>query len=315
MKILDQSSGANWTLYNADCVTGLTGLPDHSVGYSLFSPPFKDLFTYSNLPNDIGNCESYDEFWQHFGYVIDHLARLTKPGRNVSVHCMDMPRMKERDGVIGVYDFPGDIIRQFESRGFIYHSRVAIWKDPLLEATRTRALGLQHKQLVKDSAMCRNGLMDYILTFRAPGENAEPIEHPDGIRDYFGSKDPGGGIDKRHHYIWQRYASPIWMDIRQTRVLKNYSKARHEKDEKHICPLQLDTIERCLVLWSNSGDVVLSPFAGIGSEGFVSVRRGRKFIGFELKESYYKIACENLRHAESELDNGDLLTYSEDDNG
>jgi hypothetical protein len=224
---------------------------------------------------------------------------------------MDMPSMKERDGEIGIKDFPGDIIRMFQAEGFIFHSRVLIAKDPLIEATRTKALGLMHKQLCKDSSMCRMGLPDYIVAFRKRGDNPQPIAHPDGLVHYAGSKDPGGHGEKRSHNVWRAYASNVWADIRQTRTL-NYRQAREEQDEKHICPLQLDVIERIVTLWSNPGDVVLTPFMGIGSEVFTAVRMGRKGVGVELKESYYRQAVANVREAASGAANSVIPDMFED---
>ena len=237
------------------------------------------------------------------------------PGRLVSVHCMDLPLTKSRDGVIGMKDFPGDIIRAFQHAGFVMHSRVTIWKDPLIEATRTKALGLLHKQIIKDSAMCRMGAPDYIITFRKPGDNPEPIAHPEGFTRFFGQEEPEGirGIDRptpdpelydkkqKHntepiysHQVWRRYANPVWADIRQTNTL-NYKAARDNKDERHICPLQLDTVARCIELWSNPDDIVLDPFAGIGTVPVMALRMGRRALGFELKESYYNQSIINLQ--------------------
>lgn len=299
MAVNDQTITDDYALYNGDSCEVLKSLPDNSVDFSIFSPPFADLYCYSDSPNDLGNCRSYDEFFQHFGFIIAELARVIKPGRLCSVHCIDIPSMKERDGVIGLKDFPGDIIRAFCAAGFIYHSRHVIWKDPLIEATRTKAIGLMHKQLCKDSAMSRSGLPDYVLTFRVEGENQNPITHDDGIMDYVGKDDPGGEGIKRSHNIWRAYASPVWMDIRQTRTL-DARKAREADDDKHLCPLQLDVIERCIVLWSNPGEVVLTPFLGVGSEAYVAVQQGRKAIGIELKPSYYRQAVKNCAQAKSD---------------
>jgi hypothetical protein len=291
-----QESGKGWTIYNGDCVDVLGSLPDNSIGYTIFSPPFSQLYVYSNSERDLGNCKNDEEFMAHFRFVAEHLFRLTMPGRLVSIHCMLIPAMKERDGYIGLKDFRGDIIRLFQSVGFIFHGEVTIWKDPLVEATRTKALGLMHKQLCKDSAMCRPGLPDYVVTMRKPGENPDLIAHPEGLTTYAGEDKVKTGTYS--HEVWRKYASPIWFDIRQSRTL-NKSGAREEKDERHICPLQLDVIERCLTLWSKKDDVVLSPFAGIGSEGYVSVEMYRKFIGIELKESYFECAVKNLTAAEN----------------
>ena len=275
----------------------------------------------------MGNCRTEEEFLQHFRYLVDELYRVTMPGRLLSFHCMDIPAMKERDGYIGLKDFPGDLIRLFQSAGFIYHSKVVIWKDPLIEATRTKALGLMHKQLVKDSAMCRQGLPDYLITVRKPGINKEPINHPEGLTEYVGidepnapQKEPTLKDSRKHrkismykadpvysHHVWRRYASPVWMDINQTNTLQRES-AREHDDERHICPLQLDVIERALQLWTNPGDIVLDPFDGIGSTGYVAVKMGRRHIGIELKRSYWQQAVKNLEKAEIEAGQVSLFT-------
>lgn len=297
--VIDQVHGDGWVAYNGDCVDVVGGLPDKSVGLSVFSPPFAELYTYSNSERDMGNSRSYSEFFDQFRFLIKELARVIKPGRIVAVHCIDIPAMKERDGYIGLKDFPGDIIREFQAAGFIYHSRTAIWKDPLIEATRTKAIGLAHRSIVKDSAICRSGLPDYLLAFRMTGDNTDPISHPDGLTEYHGSKDPGEVGVKRSHNIWRAYASPVWMDIRQTNTL-NKQEARDEKDEKHICPLQLDVIERAVCLWSKPGDAVLTPFGGIGSEAFVAIRNKRRAVLVELKKSYFDVAVKNCQKAERE---------------
>lgn len=283
----------DYAIYNGDCIEVLQKFPNESMGYSVFSPPFAELYTYSNSPKDMGNSKNYDEFFVHFDFLAKELQRVLKPGRNISVHCIDIPAMKERDGYIGLKDFPGDIIRLFEANDFIYHSRVTIWKNPLIEATRTKAIGLMHKQIQKDSAMCRQGLPDYILTFRKKGDNPKPIEHPKGFEEYIGSDTPQEKGVKFSHETWRRYASPVWMDITQTKVL-NYRDGRDNDDEKHICPLQLETIERCIELWSCKDDVVLTPFMGIGSEVYTALKMGRKAVGIELKESYFDQAAKNI---------------------
>lgn len=315
--VLDQYVSDRVSLYNGDSIEILRGLPDGSVHYSIFSPPFSSLYTYSNSDRDMGNSSGDDEFYTHFGYLITELARVIMPGRLVSVHCMDIPRMKSRDGVIGIKDFSGEIIRAFESAGFIYHSRVVVFKDPLVEATRTKALGLMHKQLCKDSAMCRMGLPDYVLTFRKPGDNPEPVTHPDGLDRFYGDNEPEGRkiirpdpdpdlVDAKQkyntepvysHQVWRRYASPVWMDIRQSNTL-NRAAARDDKDERHICPLQLDLIARCLELWTSPNDIVLDPFAGIGSVPVVALQMGRRALGFELKASYYQQMLINCKQEE-----------------
>ncbi|MFQ5471265.1 MAG: DNA-methyltransferase [Dehalococcoidia bacterium] len=297
MAVVDQLVTDAFAIYHGDACEVLPRIPDESVGLSIFSPPFADLYTYSDSERDLGNSQSYAQFFEHFEFIARELLRLLKPGRSICVHCMELPATIVREGYIGLRDFPGDVLRLFEKCGFIYHSRVVIWKDPLIAAVRTKALGLAHKTLVKDSSMCRAGLPDYVLTFRKAGGNPEPIAHlPEGLRIYIGGDDPGGEGVKRSHNIWRRYASPVWMDIRQSRVLP-FREARDEDDQKHICPLQLDVIERCLVLWSNPGDVVLTPFMGVGSEVYGAVRAGRKGLGIELKGSYYRQARANVESA------------------
>ena len=284
MNVLNQKISDRYALYQGDCVETLQGIPDNSVHYSIFSPPFASLYTYSNSDRDMGNSRDNAEFQQHFLYLIDQLHRIIMPGRLVSVHCMNLPAMKSRDGFIGVKDFRGDIIRAFTDSGFIFHSEVTIWKNPVTEMQRTKALGLLHKQIRKDSAMSRQGLPDYIVTFRKPGENPEPIPH---THETF-------PVD-----VWQRYASPVWVDIRQSNTLQRKS-ARDEKDEKHICPLQLDVIERCIDLWTNPNDIVLDPFAGIGSVPYQAVAMGRRGLGVELKDSYFAQALNNMNIVETE---------------
>ena len=298
-----------YALYHGDCVDTMRGLPDGKVGMALFSPPFANLYSYSDSPRDMGNSETYEQFFEHFAFVASELLRLLMPGREAVVHCIDIPAMKERDGYIGLKDFPGDIIRLFQRAGFIYHSRHVIWKDPLIEATRTKALGLMHKQLCKDSAMCRAGLPDYLLAFRKPGENPQPVTHAEGLSKYAGA-DKLGGYDTatRSHHIWRAYASPVWMDIRQTRTL-NFRIARDPDDEKHICPLQLDVIERAVVLWSNPGETVFTPFMGVGSEVYGAIINGRRGVGVELKESYYRQAVKNCAAA-TKVEQNDQATLN-----
>lgn len=306
MDVIEQTIEDKFALYNGDSCEVLQGFEEGSIDFAIFSPPFADLYCYSDNPADLGNCGTYEDFLTHFGFMVQQLARVLKPGRIAAVHCIDIPAMKERDGYIGLKDFPGDLIRQFQACGFIYHSRHVIWKDPLIEAVRTKALGLMHKQLCKDSIMSRAGLPDYLLAFRKPGENERPITHEEGLTSYCGSEDPGGLGEKRSHNIWRAYASPVWMDIRQTLTLE-CKVARDPEDEKHLCPLQLDVIERACVLWSNPGEVVLTPFMGVGSEVYGAVKNGRKGIGIELKPSYYKQAVKNLKALESEIKEQVLL--------
>jgi hypothetical protein len=317
---IDQVIEDDFAIYNGDCVEISRGLPDNSIHYSIFSPPFSSLYTYSNSERDMGNSSGDDEFYQHFLFLVKELYRITMPGRLVSFHCMNLPTSKAHHGYIGIRDFRGELIRAFQDAGFIYHSEVCIWKDPVVAQQRTKALGLLHKQIVKDSAMSRQGIPDYLVTMRKPGENPEPIS---GEFEEF----VGGGLDVsreayeahsaklrgegrepwpfemwRSVFVWQKYASPVWMDINPNNTLQ-YRSAREEKDEKHICPLQLDVIARGVELWSNPGDVVFSPFAGIGSEGYQAIKMGRRFVGVELKESYYKTAVSNLRMAVDEVFN------------
>lgn len=275
-------NGESWEMVLGDCVEIVGKMADESVDFSVFSPPFASLYVYSDDPRDMGNCLDSREFMEHFRFLTRELARVLVPGRLVSMHCMLLPTSKARDGYIGLYDFRGDLVRAMEAEGFIYHSEVVVWKDPVTAMQRTKALGLLHKQIRKDSAMSRQGIPDYVVTMRKPGENPKPIAHS---KEEFPVS------------LWQRWASPIWTDIKPNDTLQHRS-AREDEDERHICPLQLEVIRRCLALWSNAGDLVLSPFAGIGSEGFESVRCGRRFVGVELKPSYFDQACANLASAE-----------------
>lgn len=284
VRCLNAARGNGWDAIHGDCVDVVRQLPDHSIGFSVYSPPFSNIFVYSDSIADMGNSASDDEFQQHYGYLLDEMTRVTKPGRLSAVHCSDLPLSKWKDGVIGIKSFSEDIIRAHLDRGWILHSRVTIWRDPVVEMTRTKALGLLYKQLIKDSTRSRQGMADYLLVFRSPGENSEPVCH-----------------EKEDLPVeqWQKWASPVWMDIRQTNTL-NVKIAKDGADERHLCPLQLDLIERAIIMWSNKGDVVLSPFMGVGSEGFVSLKLGRKFIGVELKESYWKYACKHIDGSERE---------------
>lgn len=278
-----QQQGNGWEMRRGDCVELVRAVASETVGFSVYSPPFASLYTYSDSDRDMGNCRSHDEFFAHYGFLLRELIRVTKPGRLTSAHCMIMPTSKERDGVIGLTDFPGRIIAAHQAAGWIYHSDVTIWKDPVVAMQRTKALGLLHKQLKKDSCMSRMGFPDRVLTFRKPGVNAEPVSHrPEEFP-----------VDQ-----WQKWASPIWDDIDPGDTLQ-YQSAREEKDERHICPLQLEVYRRCIHLWSNPGDLILEPFGGIGSGGWVSLKEGRRYLGCELKPSYYEQACRNLRAAES----------------
>lgn len=289
--VLDQASGDAWTMINGDCIHAMSEMPPASIDYSIYSPPFGDLFVYSDSVADMGNVSGDAEFFASYDFVIAETFRLLKPGRLVSVHCTDLPTRKGRDGYIGISPFSDRILDAHLKAGFIMQCRTTIWRDPVVEMQRTKALGLLHKQLKKDSSMSRTGLPDYLITFRKPGENAAPVRHDD--------------IDVPVD-LWQKWASPVWMDINQSKTL-NVRAARQAGDERHLCPLQLDLIEISVRMWSNPGDIVLSPFAGVGSEGYEAVRRGRKFIGVELKPSYWKQACKNLADAEQQHRSGTLF--------
>ena len=278
--MIDQATSERYALYNGDSAEILKGLPAGSVHYSIFSPPFASLYTYSNSERDLGNCRTTTEFYEQFKFIVDELYRVLMPGRLLSFHCMDLPLSKERDGIIGIRDFRGELIKLFEDSGFVLHSQVCIWKDPVTAMQRTKAIGLLHKQLKKDSCMSRQGIPDYLVTMRKPGENPEPVSH---TNETFPVQ------------AWQRYASPVWMDINPSDTLQA-SSARDEKDERHICPLQLPVIRRALNLWTNPGDIVLTPFLGIGSEAYVALEMGRRAIGIELKPSYYQQAVRNCQN-------------------
>jgi DNA modification methylase len=283
---IDKKEGENWTMYHGDCVRVAKSLPDASVDFSVFSPPFADLFTYSDDLQDMGNCSDLSEFTKHFEILISELRRIVVPGREVAVHCLDLLSTKWKNGRIEFQDFSGEIIRAFWRHGFLFHSRICIWKSPVTEMQRTKAHGLLHKTLTSDSSCSRVGSADYLLVFRNGMESAKPV------------------VKDRNKYPvswWQEVASPVWMTVDQGRVL-NKDGARDHKDEKHICPLQLDVIERAIELWSNPGDTVYSPFAGIGSEGYGALTLDRKFIGSELKESYFDQACQNLGNANLQTD-------------
>jgi len=282
---IEKATGDGWELYHGDCVRVAAEIPSESVGISVFSPPFADLFTYSADVQDMGNCENKDEFAKQFKFLITEIYRVLKPGRMACVHCNDLLSTKWKHGKIEFQDFSGDIVRAFRETGFAFHSRVTIWKDPVTEMQRTKAHGLLYKTLLNDSTASRMGSPEYLLIFKKPGENAEPVTH----------KKESFNLDQ-----WQEWASPVWTTIDQGNVL-NRELARDEHDERHICPLQLDIIERALVMWSNPGDLVYSPFTGIGSEGYQALRMDRRFIGSELKESYFKQACRFLRTAKAQL--------------
>lgn len=293
MKVFDQKVGQNYVLYNGDCVEVVQGLPDNSVHFQIYSPPFSSLYIYSDSIRDMGNCVDDDEFFQQYRFLIQHLYRTLKPGRLSAVHCKNLVNYKGRDGMAGLRDFRGEIIRHHIEAGFAYHSEVVIWKDPVIEMQRTKAHGLLYKQLRKDSTFSRQGMPEYLLLFRkwAGDDEAHEIEPVTHTKDDF-------PLDQ-----WQQWASPVWMDIRQTNVL-NVAMARENQDEKHLCPLQLDVIERALHMWTNEGDVVLDPFNGIGSSGYMALQNDRRYIGIELKESYYNQA---IRFLESAIAKGQQL--------
>jgi DNA modification methylase len=274
--------GDKWAVYVADCIEIMNGLPEGLIDLSVFSPPFSDLFVYSDSERDMGNCDSHEEFMEHYAYFAKALYRAMKPGRIACVHCSDLPARKSKDGFIGLHDFGGDLIRAHQDAGWVYHARCTIWKDPVIEMQRTKALGLLYKQLKKDSSRSRVGMPDYMLFFRKDEPNPDPITH-----------DP----EDLPVSMWQELASPVWTQVNQTNVL-NGRQARGDQDERHICPLQLDVIERCLTLYSNPGDLVLDPFNGIGSTGYQSVKMGRKYIGIELKPEYARQAAKFLERAE-----------------
>jgi DNA modification methylase len=280
--------GQNFKLFLGDSVKTIQNVEDESIGFSIFSPPFAELYTYSSELEDMGNSKDYNEFLYAFNFIVKELYRVLWSGRNVAVHCMDLPIQKGKEGYIGLRDFSGMILQAFSEAGFIYHSRVTIWKNPVTEMTRTKALGLLHKQIKKDASMSRVGIPDYLMVFRKPGEHSHPVINQD--------TNPNAP-----HYLpvdmWQKIASPVWMDIDYGNTL-NLKGARDEKDEKHICPLQLDTIERAIHLWTNEGDTIYTPFAGIGSELYQALKMNRKAIGGELKTSYFDLAVKNCQNAE-----------------
>lgn len=318
--------GAGWAIHNSDCIEGMWAMPEHSIDLTIFSPPFGDLFVYSDSERDLGNAGTGDAFINQYSFFAEALTRVMKPGRMVCVHCTDLPSRKGRDGFIGLQDFSGDLIKAHTAAGLIYHGRVTIWKDPVVEMQRTKALGLLYKQIRKDSTMNRVGMPDYMLFFRAPGENPDRVEHcaPGDVKERV--KIARKWLHEMHRaglasetptdaqleallphvefdvYEWQRLASPVWMNIQQGNVL---NRMKGENDEKHVCPLQLETIENCLRLYSKPGDVVMDPFNGIGSTGYQAVKGFRRYLGFELKPEYAKQANKNLMEADASV--GDLF--------
>ena len=303
MAVKEQEITKQYAIYNGDCIEGMKALPAERVHLSVYSPPFGGLYCYSSSEKDLSNCKDYEQFFEHYTFVVRALARVTVPGRMTAVHCMDVPT--GNTGTDGLVDFPGDIIRLHEREGWKYIARYAIWKEPLAVRNRTMAKNLAHKTIVEDSSRCSVASADYLLAFRRRGQNPVPITHPTGLQSYAGTREipadllryknwKGNQIENRYsHWIWRQYASAFWDDIRLGRVLP-FRESRDEDDEKHVHPLQLDVIERVLTLWSNPGETVLTPFMGVGSEVYVSVANGRRGIGWELKPSYYQQAKRNL---------------------
>ena len=323
MAVIDQTVTDRYALYCGDCCEVMPTLPEGSVHLSVYSPPFGGLYHYSSNERDLSNCRNYDEFFDHYAYVVQHLFRLTMPGRMTAVHCMDVP--SGNSGCDHLRDFPGDIIRLHERIGFRYVARYCVWKEPLGVRNRTMAKNLAHKTIVDDSARCSVASADYLLVFRRKGDNPVPITHPEGLTEYAGSRKvphklqpyrfwKGNQIENRYsHWVWRQYASAFWDDVRIDRVLP-YKEARDEEDEKHVHPLQLDVIDRCLVLWSNPGERVLTPFMGVGSEVYGAVCAGRRGLGIELKETYYRQAVNNCAEA-SERAVGQLSLISGESDG
>ncbi len=297
--ILEQQEGEGWLAIHGDSCDVLKGLPAESIGFSVYSPPFASLYTYSAADRDLGNCRTHEEFFEHFAFLMPEMFRLTKPGRCMSVHCMDLPTSKMRDGEIGLHDFPGELIRAAQSAGWTWASKVTIRKDPVTAMQRTKALGLLHKQIKKDSCMSRMGIPDYVLTFRKPGVNASPVAHtgeelPVSLWQQWAEPIWTIGDEPRDIDMVSQWAGLTWGDINPTETLQHRS-ARENDDERHVCPLQLEVIRRCVKLWSNPGDTILTPFGGIGSEGVISVELGRKAVLVELKASYYRQLVANMR--------------------
>jgi len=293
MKAINEASGKGWHLYHGDSCEVMPWLPESSIGLSIHSPPYMQLYSYSTSPRDLSNSRDGETFWEHYRFIISELLRLTKPGRIAAVDLMNVPAMLVRDGFKGLKDMRGRVVAEYERAGFVWHSEHCIFKDPLLEAVRTKAYGLAHGIMVKDSANSRAGLPQYLLAFKKPGENAEPIAHEDGLA-WYGEDPPTTG--NLSHERWRRYASPVWMDIDFTRTL-NAAAARAEDDERHICPMALDIIDRAIELWSNPGDIVHDPFNGIGSTGHCALRAKRRYVGIELKDSYFMQSTKNLHEA------------------
>ena len=316
MAVIAQEITDNYAIYNSDCIETMKAMPDASIHLSIYSPPFGGLYHYSSDDRDVSNCVDYDQFFEHFTFVVRDLARLTMPGRMTAVHCMDVP--SGNCGVDHLTDFPGDIIRLHEREGWQYIARYAVWKEPLGVRNRTMAKNLAHQTIVQDSSRCSVASADYLVVFRRNGENQIPIEHPVGLLDYAGEREPptellkyrghpGKQTENRYsHWIWRQYASAFWDDVRLLRVLP-FKEAKDEEDEKHVHPLQLDVIERVITLWSNPGEVVFTPFMGVGSEVYCAVIMDRRGVGVELKSSYYRQALKNIEAADQEKPEQDSL--------
>lgn len=321
MAIANQEITSRWAIYQGDCIESMATLPVERIGLSIYSPPFGGLFQYSSSDRDLSNCLDYDAFFRHYEFVVRELFRVTMPGRMTAVHCMDVP--SGNTGTDHMIDFPGDIIRLHERLGWFYCARYAIWKEPLAVRNRTMAKNLAHRTLVEDSSRCTNAAADYLLVFRRKGTNPIPITHPIGMTEYAGWRQPptdvlkyrgwtGNQIENRFsHWIWRQYASAFWDDIRLDRVLP-FQSAKDENDEKHVHPLQLDVIDRCLMLWSNPGENVLTPFMGIGSEVHEAVRLGRLGIGYELKPTYFIQAKRNMANVDVVKSDQDTLDFADD---
>jgi DNA modification methylase len=317
MAIAEQEVNDKYAIYLGDCLEVMADLPKESIHLSVYSPPFGGLYCYSSSERDLSNCKDYNQFFDHYNFVVNEIYRITLPGRMTAVHCMDVP--SGNSGCDHLMDFPGDIIRLHEKIGFNFIARYAVWKEPLGVRNRTMAKNLAHKSIVDDSSRCSVASADYLLVFRKKGENKIPITHPNGLMEYHGSREipsdllplrgyKGNQIENRYsHWIWRQYASAFWDDVRIENVLP-FKESRDEEDEKHVHPLQLDVINRCLVLWSNPGEIVFTPFMGVGSEVYCAVKNGRKGIGAELKPSYYRQAVKNISLIHEEREQGDLLS-------
>lgn len=303
MDCVNKYIGNGCALYNGDSVELIKAFPDESMHFEIYSPPFSSLYTYSNSDRDLGNSKTDEQFFEHFHFLTTELFRILKPGRMMAVHCMNLPTSKERDGFIGIKDFRGELIREFQSVGFIYHAEVCIWKNPVTAMQRTKALGLLHKQIKKDSCMSRMGIPDYVVIMRKPGDNTERVTHTNDtypVSEWQNVASP----------IWEYDHSPVWWDINQSDTL-NVRMARDGRDERHICPLQLPVIERLVKLYTNPNDIVFTPFLGIGSEVYQSILMGRRGIGIELKKSYFDCAVENVKNAEIEASQPTLFDFME----